>query len=112
MSLDHPTYYAESSVMNQAGMGLGFGFSLNPGLGFRPQIDPEDHQIIYNPKNYESHYSDENGFRQYSDNMRIFLEHSKYQLFNNSSNMPILFFYEMWDRGVSVKPKLEFTFIY
>ncbi len=77
MSREHPTYFGENSVMNQAGMGLGFGFSICPGLGFRPQIDPEDHLIIYDPKSYESTYL-EYGSRQYVDNLRNFLEASKF----------------------------------
>jgi hypothetical protein len=77
MSREYPTYYGETSVMNQAGMGLGFGFSLCPGLGFRPQIDPEDHLIIYDPKSYESTYNSGYGSRQYVENLRIFLEASK-----------------------------------
>lgn len=39
--LDKPTYYGESSSMSVRG--------LNPGLGFRPQINPEDHTIKFNP---------------------------------------------------------------
>lgn len=74
MSLEHPTYFGESSVMNQAGMGLGFGYALNPGLGFRPQLDPEDNLIIYNPKSYESTAKHGYGFRQSVDNLRNFLE--------------------------------------
>jgi len=52
-------------------------FYLCPGLGFRPQIDPEDHLIIYDPKSYESTYNSGYGSRQYVENLRIFLEASK-----------------------------------
>lgn len=36
-----PTYYAESSVMATRN-------NINPGLGFRPQVDPEDSLIYFN----------------------------------------------------------------
>ena len=64
MPLDKPTYYGESSVMNQA--------VLNPGLGFRPQIDVEDNLINYNPNIYES----DKGFKQYVENLNNFIESS------------------------------------
>lgn len=43
MPVDKPTYYGESSTMAMANK------KLNPGLGFRPQIDVEDHQIVFDP---------------------------------------------------------------
>lgn len=65
MPIDKPTYYGEDSTMAQKG--------LNPGMGFRPQIDVENRLIAYNPSRYE----DKAGYKQYTDNLRIFLE-SKY----------------------------------
>ena len=64
MPQDKPTYYGEQSTMAQKG--------LNPGLGFRPQIDVEDNLIQFNPSLYE------NSYKVYSDNLRIFLEDSKW----------------------------------
>lgn len=64
MPMDKPTYFAEESVMARKG-------PLNPGLGFRPQIDVEDKMIKYSPQVYE------NGFKVYSENLNIFLN-SKY----------------------------------
>ena len=65
MPMDKPTYYAEESVMAQKG-------PLNPGLGFRPQIDVEDNMINFNPTVYDK------GYKQYADNLRNFLE-AKYK---------------------------------
>ena len=41
LSFQVPTYYNEKSVMASVSR-------INPGLGFRPQIDPEDGLIAYN----------------------------------------------------------------
>ena len=41
LSFQVPTYYNEKSVMASV-------MRINPGLGFRPQIDPEDGLIAYN----------------------------------------------------------------
>ena len=71
MPWDKPTYYAETSVMNQAGFGLGLGFKLNPGLGFRPQLDVEDTLIRYNPAMLET--SNGYGFKQYVDHLKSYL---------------------------------------
>ena len=66
MPKDKPTYYGESSTMNARG--------INPGLGFRPQIDPEDHMIVFNPKIAESpNY----GYKKYVKNLKNFLDASK-----------------------------------
>jgi hypothetical protein len=72
MPKDRPFYHGYSSVMDQVG--------LNPGLGFRPQIDVEDHFIIFNPKIYES--EKKFGYRKYTDNLKLFLENSKTFNFN------------------------------
>lgn len=40
VSREHPTYYAATSTMAN-------GIKINPGLGYRPQLDPEDSLIIY-----------------------------------------------------------------
>lgn len=66
MPKDLPTYYGEESTMHQK--------ILNPGLGFRPQIDVEDSLIAYNPAKYEDK---DYGIKRYQDNLKIFLE-SKY----------------------------------
>jgi len=63
MPRDKPTYYGESSTMNIRG--------LNPGLGFRPQIDVEDHQIVYNPIVQDDLKL---GRRKYFDNLKNFLD--------------------------------------
>jgi sodium/potassium-transporting ATPase subunit beta len=44
-----PTYYAKSSVMDNR-------IDLNPGLGYRPQIDPEDTLISYKLNLTDEHY--------------------------------------------------------
>ena len=49
MPMDKPTYYAETSVMSAKP-------PVNPGLGFRPQIDVEDKLISFNPAVYENGY--------------------------------------------------------
>jgi hypothetical protein len=66
MPLDKPTYWGESSTMNAR--------RLNPGLGFRPQIDVEDHSIIYNPNVVDN---PKNGYKQYVRNLENFLNASK-----------------------------------
>lgn len=43
LSWERPTYYAATSTMSN-------GIKINPGLGFRPQLDPEDALIIYRQK--------------------------------------------------------------
>lgn len=62
MPVDKPTYYAEDSTMAQKG--------LNPGMGFRPQVDVEDNLIAFNNNEYEN----EKGFKKLTDNLKIFLE--------------------------------------
>jgi len=74
MPLDKPTYYGYESTMHQKG--------LNPGLGFRPQIDVEDSLIYYNPLRLESEY----GFKTYFENLKIFLE-DKYAAPEDSENV-------------------------
>ena len=64
MPADRPTYYGESSTMNIRG--------LNPGLGFRPQIDVEDHLIAFNPENK----NDADGYEKFVKNLNLFLEAS------------------------------------
>lgn len=66
MPRDKPTYYGVSSTMNAR--------VINPGLGFRPQVDVEDHLIIYDPNVAEN----KNGYKQYVDNLNHFLD-KKYQ---------------------------------
>ncbi len=51
------------------------GQKINPGLGFRPQIDPEDELISYNPSIYETEKN--NGLKQYFVDLKNFLESSK-----------------------------------
>jgi len=68
MPKDKPTYYGMSSVMNSRVA------PLNPGLGFRPHIDPEDQIIRYDPLSYRN---PKIGSVKYSANIKNFLE-SKY----------------------------------
>ncbi|CAF0910849.1 unnamed protein product [Brachionus calyciflorus] len=62
MPVDRPTYIGVDSTMSVRG--------INPGLGFRPQIDVEDHLISINPTLAEdSKY----GFLKYVRNLENFL---------------------------------------
>lgn len=61
---DKPTYYGVSSIMNSRIA------TLNPGLGFRPQIDPEDHVILYDPL---VSVSRKNGAQRHIDALKNFL---------------------------------------
>lgn len=63
MPTDRPTYVGEQSTMSTRG--------LNPGLGFRPQIDVEDHVISFNPKNAQNPTS---GYTRYVRNLQNFLD--------------------------------------
>lgn len=74
MPVDRPTYYGEESTMAQKG--------LNPGLGFRPQIDVEDNLISFNPAVYDS----ASGFKTYTDNLKYFLE-AKYANVENTDDV-------------------------
>lgn len=71
MPKDVPTYYNEASVMASRG--------VNPGLGFRPQIDVEDQLIKYNPTiSKDEHF----GYSKYSKNVEQFLD-AKYPVDGN-----------------------------
>jgi sodium/potassium-transporting ATPase subunit beta len=72
---DKPTYYGVSSVMSQKG--------LNPGMGFRPQIDPEDLIIKYNPL---VHVESDFGLEKYFSNLKIFLN-DKYDSVPNENTV-------------------------
>lgn len=63
MPKDRPTYYGESSTMNIR--------KINPGLGFRPQVDVEDHLILFAPTVLEN---DKNGFKPFVNNLNNFLD--------------------------------------
>ncbi len=63
---DKPKYYGQSSVISSRG--------LNPGLGFRPQIDPEDFTIKYEPSGRIA--------EKYIANLNIFLN-DKYDSVSN-----------------------------
>lgn len=63
MPVDKPTYYGYSSTMNAR--------VINPGLGFRPQIDVEDSFIHFSTTQYEG----KNGYKQFLDNLQNFLDH-------------------------------------
>lgn len=78
MPRDKPTYYGESSTMNSRG--------LNPGLGFRPQIDVEDHLIMFNPLIKESQSE---GHLKYVRNLENFLNASKKICIINKSKILI-----------------------
>ena len=58
-----PKYYGHSSIMKSK------SHSLNPGLGFRPQIDPEDHVINFHPLVYNE---DKIGSLKYTRNLELF----------------------------------------
>ena len=60
---DVPTYYGHASVMDSR------SHSLNPGLGFRPQIDAED-LINFHP-------NVNIGSKKYIRNLDVFLDASK-----------------------------------
>jgi hypothetical protein len=64
MPQDKPTYYGMSSVMNSRVS------PLNPGLGFRQHIDPEDQIIRYDPLSYKN---PKIGSVKYSANIKNFL---------------------------------------
>jgi sodium/potassium-transporting ATPase subunit beta len=74
MPRDKPTYYGESSTMSSRG--------LNPGLGFRPQIDVEDHVIYFNPKIAKDPKA---GYIKYAKNLENFLN-AKYGSPSEDSN--------------------------
>ena len=81
MPKDKPTYYGESSTMNARG--------INPGLGFRPQIDVEDSLISFNPLIIDNQ---KNGYSQYVRNLENFLNASKFdkiKLNKLTLNLPI-----------------------
>ena len=67
---DKPTYYGVSSVMNSRSS------KLNPGVGFRPHIDPEDHLIRYNPSVYRE---SQIGADKYIKNLQQFLDESNFE---------------------------------
>jgi hypothetical protein len=67
MPTDKPTYYGLDSTMNIRG--------LNPGLGFRPQIDVEDHLIAFNPL---SKSNENDGYEKYVNNLNNYLEASEF----------------------------------
>jgi sodium/potassium-transporting ATPase subunit beta len=70
MPKDVPMYYNESGTMNAR--------DVNPGLGFRPQIDVEDLVIKYNPTIFDDLSSgDSYGYKKYTTNLKNFLN-SKY----------------------------------
>jgi len=66
MPVDKPTYYGLSSTMNARG--------INPGLGFRPQIDVEDSFIYFSTTTYEG----KNGYKPFVNNLKNFLD-NKYK---------------------------------
>lgn len=75
MPRDVPTYYGTSSTMNARG--------VNPGLGFRPQIDVEDHLIRFDPTVNDNLNL---GKKQYVDNIKYFLA-AKYPAYEDQSNI-------------------------
>jgi len=62
MPRDVPTYFGETSTMSQRG--------LNPGLGFRPMVDVEDHLIHYDPVAIDNPVD---GYLRYVRNLKNFL---------------------------------------
>jgi len=63
MPVDRPTYIGTDSTMSVR--------KLNPGLGFRPQIDVEDHLISINPTQAEHAKF---GYMKYFNNLKNFLD--------------------------------------
>jgi sodium/potassium-transporting ATPase subunit beta len=63
MPKDRPTYFGESGTISSR--------KLNPGLGFRPQIDVEDNLISFNPQIAEG---DKTGYKKYVKNLQNFLD--------------------------------------
>jgi len=63
MPTDRPTYIGEQSTMSTRG--------LNPGLGFRPQVDVEDHLISFNPA---VAVNPNTGYQKYVNNLKNFLD--------------------------------------
>lgn len=72
MPADRPTYYGGESVMASRG--------VNPGLGFRPQIDVEDSLVKYSPNILDEASF---GFKKYATNIRNFLD-AKYPSGDNA----------------------------
>lgn len=70
MPYDKPTYYGSSSTMASSSR-------LNPGLGFRPQIDVEDSLIMYNPLVADNPTE---GYIRHTRNLKNFLDASKYDI--------------------------------
>jgi len=66
MPTDKPTYYGTSSTMNARG--------INPGLGFRPQIDVEDSLIYFSTTTFEG----KGGWKPFERNLKNFLD-NKYK---------------------------------
>lgn len=77
MPKDKPTYYGESSTMNARG--------VNPGLGFRPQIDVEDSLILYNPTVYEGKF----GYKSLVNSLNNFLA-AKYKEYEKDDEANLL----------------------
>lgn len=75
MPKDRPTYYGESSTMNAR--------VINPGLGFRPQIDVEDSLIMYNPLISDNPHG---GYLKFKKNLEHFLN-AKYGPYQDASNV-------------------------
>jgi sodium/potassium-transporting ATPase subunit beta len=73
--LDHkrPTYYADTSLMASR-------IKINPGLGYRPQIDPEDSLIYYHMN--ESHET----FEHNVHSLQNFMEHN----YDSKSNVSLI----------------------
>lgn len=67
LSHDVPRYHAETSVMSTRN-------KLNPGLGFRPQIDPEDTLIAYSMNPLSTTKFKEN-FNKLNRSLNIYLDH-------------------------------------
>ena len=66
MPKDRPTYFGESGTIASR--------KLNPGLGFRPQVDVEDNLISFNPQIGED---EKKGYKKYVKNLQNFLDASK-----------------------------------
>lgn len=97
MPMDKPTYYGESSQMSVRG--------LNPGLGFRPQINPEDHVIKFDPS---VNIDESHGIQVYRRSLDIYLN-AKYP--KEEKNLMPCDFNQTYHDEFSKGKSCEFNFV-
>jgi sodium/potassium-transporting ATPase subunit beta len=79
LDLKQPRYFNKDSVMNYA--------DVNPGLGFRPQLDPESELIYVNSSDFKENYQSLDLFMQH-------YERNKNKTFTGAHGRKIAFDYE------------------